>query len=53
MAGAGVHSPPLSPSTREPFWKLLVQGLIKGQTYKLADSGQYLKREEIDLTGNS
>ncbi|TNN02374.1 hypothetical protein fugu_009861 [Takifugu bimaculatus] len=38
-------------SHREPFWKLLVQGLIKGQTFKLADSGQYLKREEIDFTG--
>lgn len=36
---------------REPFWKLLVQGLIKGQTFRLADSGQYLKREEIDFTG--
>uniref|UniRef100_A0A3Q2EEF4 leucine--tRNA ligase n=1 Tax=Cyprinodon variegatus TaxID=28743 RepID=A0A3Q2EEF4_CYPVA len=36
---------------REPFWKLLVQGLIKGQTFKLADSGQYLKREEIDFQG--
>ncbi|XP_047455349.1 probable leucine--tRNA ligase, mitochondrial [Mugil cephalus] len=36
---------------REPFWKLLVQGLIKGQTFKLADSGQYLTREEIDFTG--
>ncbi|XP_068616365.1 leucine--tRNA ligase, mitochondrial [Brachionichthys hirsutus] len=35
---------------REPFFKLLVQGLIKGQTFKLADSGQYLKREEIDFT---
>ncbi|MED6282959.1 putative leucine--tRNA ligase, mitochondrial, partial [Characodon lateralis] len=36
---------------REPFWKLLVQGLIKGQTFKLADSGQYLKRDQIDFTG--
>ncbi|XP_068949380.1 leucine--tRNA ligase, mitochondrial-like, partial [Petaurus breviceps papuanus] len=35
---------------REPFHKLLVQGLIKGQTFRLP-SGQYLKREEIDLTG--
>ncbi|XP_054477694.1 probable leucine--tRNA ligase, mitochondrial [Anoplopoma fimbria] len=35
---------------REPFRKLLVQGLIKGQTFKQADSGQYLKREEIDFT---
>uniref|UniRef100_A0A8D3BQT8 leucine--tRNA ligase n=1 Tax=Scophthalmus maximus TaxID=52904 RepID=A0A8D3BQT8_SCOMX len=36
---------------REPFRKLLVQGLIKGQTFKLADNGQYLKRGEIDFTG--
>ncbi|XP_051921695.1 probable leucine--tRNA ligase, mitochondrial [Hippocampus zosterae] len=35
---------------REPFRKLLVQGLIKGQTFRRADSGQYLKREEIDFT---
>ncbi|XP_039592441.1 probable leucine--tRNA ligase, mitochondrial isoform X1 [Polypterus senegalus] len=36
---------------REPFHKLLVQGLIKGQTFRLAESGQYLKREEIDFSG--
>uniref|UniRef100_A0A3B5MKA0 leucine--tRNA ligase n=1 Tax=Xiphophorus couchianus TaxID=32473 RepID=A0A3B5MKA0_9TELE len=36
---------------REPFSKLLVQGLIKGQTFKLAGSGQYLKKEEIEFTG--
>uniref|UniRef100_A0A3P8V0L5 leucine--tRNA ligase n=1 Tax=Cynoglossus semilaevis TaxID=244447 RepID=A0A3P8V0L5_CYNSE len=36
---------------REPFRKLLVQGLIKGQTFRLAEGGQYLKREEVDLTG--
>ncbi|XP_069473352.1 leucine--tRNA ligase, mitochondrial [Ambystoma mexicanum] len=36
---------------REPFQKLLVQGLIKGQTFKLASTGQYLKREEIDFGG--
>ncbi|XP_057690507.1 probable leucine--tRNA ligase, mitochondrial isoform X2 [Corythoichthys intestinalis] len=35
---------------REPFRKLLVQGLIKGQTFRRADNGQYLKREEIDFT---
>ncbi|XP_029308406.1 leucine--tRNA ligase, mitochondrial isoform X1 [Cottoperca gobio] len=35
---------------REPFQKLLVQGLIKGQTFKQADSNRYLKREEIDFT---
>ncbi|XP_068092433.1 leucine--tRNA ligase, mitochondrial [Hyperolius riggenbachi] len=36
---------------REPFKKLLVQGLIKGQTYKLESSGRYLKRDEVDLSG--
>ncbi|KAE8596996.1 hypothetical protein XENTR_v10016319 [Xenopus tropicalis] len=36
---------------REPFHKLLVQGLIKGQTYKLASTGRYLKKSEVDDTG--
>uniref|UniRef100_A0A674JYW8 leucine--tRNA ligase n=1 Tax=Terrapene triunguis TaxID=2587831 RepID=A0A674JYW8_9SAUR len=36
---------------KEPFYKLLVQGLIKSQTHKLTTTSQYLKREEIDLTG--
>lgn len=46
-----VNQPSFFLSLREPFRKLLVQGLIKGQTFKLADSGQYLKREDIDFTG--
>uniref|UniRef100_A0A493SXD0 leucine--tRNA ligase n=1 Tax=Anas platyrhynchos platyrhynchos TaxID=8840 RepID=A0A493SXD0_ANAPP len=36
---------------KEPFHKLLVQGLIKNQTFRLTSTGQYLKREEIDFTG--
>ncbi|XP_025947550.1 probable leucine--tRNA ligase, mitochondrial isoform X7 [Apteryx rowi] len=36
---------------KEPFHKLLVQGLIKNQTFRLTTTGQYLKREEIDFTG--
>ncbi|KAM9806956.1 leucine--tRNA ligase, mitochondrial isoform 1-T2 [Syngnathus typhle] len=36
---------------REPFRKLLVQGLIKGQTFRRADNGQYLTKEEIDFAG--
>ncbi|KAK0153458.1 putative leucine--tRNA ligase, mitochondrial [Merluccius polli] len=36
---------------REPFRKLLVQGLIKGQTFRLASGGQYVKREDIDFSG--
>ncbi|XP_073189251.1 leucine--tRNA ligase, mitochondrial isoform X3 [Lepidochelys kempii] len=38
---------------KEPFYKLLVQGLIKSQTYKLTTTSQYLKREEIDLTADA
>ncbi|XP_049572247.1 leucine--tRNA ligase, mitochondrial isoform X3 [Orcinus orca] len=36
---------------REPFHKLLAQGLVKGQAFRLP-SGQYLQREEVDLTGS-
>ncbi len=36
---------------REPFRKLLVQGLIKGQTFRVAETGQYLTKEDIDFTG--
>ncbi|XP_045153632.1 probable leucine--tRNA ligase, mitochondrial [Echinops telfairi] len=35
---------------REPFRQLLAQGLIKGQTFRLP-SGQYLQREDVNLTG--
>ncbi|XP_053322981.1 leucine--tRNA ligase, mitochondrial [Spea bombifrons] len=37
---------------REPFQKLLVQGLIKGQTFKLASTGRYLKKHEVDISGS-
>ncbi|KAG9475999.1 hypothetical protein GDO78_002853 [Eleutherodactylus coqui] len=37
---------------REPFNKLLVQGLIKGQTFRLASTGRYLERHEVDISGN-
>uniref|UniRef100_A0ABM5GPM5 leucine--tRNA ligase n=1 Tax=Pogona vitticeps TaxID=103695 RepID=A0ABM5GPM5_9SAUR len=36
---------------REPFHKLLVQGLIKSRTFRLATTGKYLKRDEVDLSG--
>uniref|UniRef100_A0A4W4HBV7 leucine--tRNA ligase n=1 Tax=Electrophorus electricus TaxID=8005 RepID=A0A4W4HBV7_ELEEL len=38
-------------SNREPFKKLLVQGLIKGQTFRVAEGGQHLRRDEVDFTG--
>ncbi|XP_067910460.1 probable leucine--tRNA ligase, mitochondrial [Heterodontus francisci] len=37
---------------REPFRKLLVHGLIKGKTFRLASSGQYLRKEEISFSGS-
>ncbi|XP_053118196.1 leucine--tRNA ligase, mitochondrial isoform X3 [Hemicordylus capensis] len=36
---------------KEPFYKLLVQGLIKNRTFRLESTGRYLKREEVDFTG--
>ncbi|NXN95169.1 SYLM protein, partial [Rhinopomastus cyanomelas] len=36
---------------KEPFHKLLVQGIIKNQTFRLPTTGQCVKREEVDLTG--
>ncbi|NXN06440.1 SYLM protein, partial [Indicator maculatus] len=46
------HNQVLFPSIlREPFHKLLVQGLIKNRTFRLPTTGQCVKREEVDLTG--
>ncbi|TTA40561.1 putative leucine--tRNA ligase, mitochondrial [Bagarius yarrelli] len=39
-------------SHKEPFKKLLVQGLIKGRTFRVAESGQYLKKEDIDFAAS-
>ena len=38
-------------SHKEPFKRLLVQGLVKGQSYKVASTGQYLAPEQVDFTG--
>jgi leucyl-tRNA synthetase len=32
---------------REPFKELIVQGLVKGKTYKLKSNGKYLSPSEI------
>ena len=34
---------------REPFKELIVQGLVKGKTYKLKSNGKYLFPDEIPL----
>lgn len=36
---------------REPFKRLLVQGMVMGRSYRVKGSGKYLKPEEIDFSG--
>ncbi|XP_006822201.1 leucine--tRNA ligase, mitochondrial-like [Saccoglossus kowalevskii] len=38
---------------REPFKRLLVQGLVMGQTYKVESTGQYLSKDQVQFTGNT
>lgn len=33
----------------EPFRKLLVQGMVKGKTFRRKDTGQYLKADEVEI----
>ncbi|CAL4066416.1 unnamed protein product, partial [Meganyctiphanes norvegica] len=37
-------------SCREPFKRLLVQGMVMGQSFRSKESGKYLRREEIDFS---
>ncbi|KAK7069523.1 putative class-I aminoacyl-tRNA synthetase, partial [Halocaridina rubra] len=39
-------------SHEEPFKRLLVQGMVMGQSYKVKDTGRYLKREQVDFSVN-
>ncbi|XP_063395151.1 leucine--tRNA ligase, mitochondrial isoform X1 [Cydia fagiglandana] len=36
----------------EPFKKLLVQGMVMGQSYKLKSSGKYIPSENVEKIGN-
>ncbi|XP_071498588.1 leucine--tRNA ligase, mitochondrial-like [Diadema antillarum] len=36
---------------REPFKRLLVQGLVMGQSYRVATTGQYLALDQVDHSG--
>lgn len=36
---------------REPFKRLLVQGMVMGRSYRVKGTGKYLKPEEIDFSG--
>ena len=35
---------------REPFYNLLTQGMVLGQSYRVKGTGKYLKPEQIDFT---
>ncbi|XP_074645241.1 putative leucine--tRNA ligase, mitochondrial isoform X2 [Tubulanus polymorphus] len=36
---------------REPFHNLLTQGMVMGQSYRVKSTGQYIKPEQVDFTG--
>ncbi|XP_071785993.1 probable leucine--tRNA ligase, mitochondrial [Asterias amurensis] len=36
---------------KEPFTHLLTQGLVMGQSYRVASTGQYLRPDEVDANG--
>ncbi|XP_046634883.1 probable leucine--tRNA ligase, mitochondrial isoform X2 [Daphnia pulicaria] len=36
---------------REPFKRLLVQGMVMGRSYRVKGTGRYLRPEEIDFSG--
>lgn len=38
-------------SEREPFKRLLVQGVIKGKSYRLKGTGKYLEEDEVEIIG--
>ncbi|XP_075972098.1 leucyl-tRNA synthetase, mitochondrial [Anticarsia gemmatalis] len=37
--------------TQEPFKKLVVQGMVMGQSYKIKSSGKYIKPEQVEKVG--
>lgn len=47
-----LHSVGLLPE-REPFKKLLVQGMVMGRSYRLKGTGQYLKENMIEIVGKN
>ena len=47
-----LHSEGLVP-TREPFKQLLVQGMVKGMSFRSKQSGKYLKPEEVEKDGKN
>jgi len=44
-----LHSIGVSP-IKEPFSRLLVQGMVKGKSYRVKGTGKYLKADEVDMS---
>lgn len=36
---------------REPFINLLTQGMVKGESFRVKDTGKYLPRDKVDTSG--
>ncbi|KAK0082807.1 hypothetical protein PV326_007021 [Microctonus aethiopoides] len=45
-----LHSEGLLP-TKEPFKQLLVQGMVNGLSFRVKNSGKYLKKDEVEMKG--
>ena len=43
-----LHSVGVSP-VKEPFQRLLVQGMVKGQSYRVKGSGEYIPKSEVNF----
>ncbi|VVD02117.1 unnamed protein product [Leptidea sinapis] len=47
-----LHSLGWTPN-KEPFKRLLVQGMVMGQSYKIKSSGKYIPPENVEKVGNN
>ncbi|CAH4031105.1 probable leucine--tRNA ligase, mitochondrial [Pieris brassicae] len=47
-----LHSLGWTPS-KEPFKKLLVQGMVMGQSYKVKSSGKYIPKDNVEKVGKT
>lgn len=52
-AKSGLWNGGSDPGSGEPFKKLITQGMVHGLTYTEAETGRFLKPDELDFTGNS
>lgn len=46
-----LHSLGMIPN-KEPFKRLLVQGMIMGQSYRIKGTGKYIAKSDVKIIGN-